>query len=538
MKNLTGISCADIFPKGRTPRKPQIKCIDQSIEYLRGGGKFVIINAPTGSGKSFISAALASLADEPTENYKRLIRSYDAFTSPEHKGAVANEPKSGCFVLTTTKTLQDQYLDTFEEGYVLKGKANYQCKVDPEAAVDFAPCILTPKLKKECWSCDKCPYYNARNNVLLNQMSFLNYSMFFHLPDEVKARTIIVCDEASEIEEELVKAFSVNVVYKHLDTVGVEYTKLEDETTAKGWFTDLYGIVEQKYDQALQEVAKNKTLTQKDTIKMRYLSQLYKSLEKVVNLWGLVEFVIERDEKSIQAVPLKVDYLATNLFSYADAIVMMSATIIDHANFAKTLGIKDYKYIEVESTFDPKKSPIHCSDKYVLSYATMEANLPKVIDMAVVLADNHSKDKGIIHTHTFNITEKLKRKLNGRRYLYREEGVKNEDILTEHALRKDATVLISPSMAFGVDLKDDAARWQIIMKVPYPSLASKRIKKLTDLDQRWYIRKMLTAFVQMCGRSTRSEEDHSVTYVLDASIMKILKQHRDILPKYFLQRFA
>jgi ATP-dependent DNA helicase DinG len=535
MKDITGLSCSDIFPKGFTPRPNQVKCIDQALDYFRQGGKFVVINAPTGSGKSFISTALAEVSDEPSQTYKDAILSYKAFDPKE--GIDLSGEASGCFVLTTTKTLQDQYLDTFEDGFVLKGKSNYQCTVDPEAAVDFAPCVITPKLKKQCWAQNSCPYYKSRNNVLVNKLSFLNYSMFFHLQDDIKGRTIIVCDEASEIEEELVKAFSVNITYKHLDSVGVDYTKLEDENAAKGWFTDLQSVVNAKYEAMMEECSKRKDLTQKDTIKLRYLTQLNKSLEKVLNHWGFVEYVIEKDDKTIQAIPLKVDYLAQNLFSYAEKVVMMSATIIDHANFARTLGIKDYKYIEVDSTFDPKKSPIYCSDKFPLSYKTMEANLPKVIDLAKMVVDKHHNEKGIIHTFTFAITEKLKRKVNGKRFLYREEGVTNEDLLTEHAMRTDATVLISPSMAFGVDLKDDAARWQIIMKMPYPSLASKRVKKLAELDQRWYIRKMLTTFVQMCGRSTRSEDDHSVTYVLDGSIINIMQRHREILPKYFLQRF-
>lgn len=536
MKDITGLACSDIFPKGFTPRPGQARCIDQTLEYFRTGGKFVVINAPTGSGKSFISTALAKVADEPTKLYRDAILSYRAF-DPKEGIDLSGEPPCNCFVLTTTKTLQDQYLETFDFGFTLKGKSNYQCTVDPEAAVDFAPCVLTPKLKKECWAKNSCPYYRSRNNVLVNELSFLNYSMFFHLPDGVKKRTIIVCDEASEIEEELVKAFSVNIVYKHLDTVGIDYVKLEDESHAKEWFTDLYGVVEKKCEEMMGDMSKRREMAQKDTIKLRYLTQLQKSLEKVICNWGRVEYVIERDDKSIQGIPLKVDYLAKNLFEFADKVVMMSATIIDHANFTKTLGIKDYQYIEVESTFDSKKSPIYCSDKYPLSYTTMQANLPKVIDLAKMVIDKHKDEKGIIHTYTFAITEALKRKVNGKRFLYREEGVKNEDILQEHAMRTDATVLISPSMAFGVDLKDDAARWQVVMKMPYPSLASKRIKKLADLDQRWYIRKMLTTFVQMCGRSTRSEEDHSITYVLDASIINIMKRHRDILPKYFIQRF-
>lgn len=535
MKDITHLSCSDIFPKGFTPRENQVQCIDKTLDYFRTGGKFVIINAPTGSGKSLIGAAFAELVDPPTEDYKTAVLShaiYDTVNGPDFTGV-----HSGCFVLTTTKTLQDQYSDTFEYGYTLKGKTNYQCTENPEVAVDFGPCVLTPKVRRGCWARNSCPYYTARDNILINKISFLNYSAFFHLQDNAKYRNIIVCDEASEIEDELVKAYSVTITYKHLDILNIKYNKLEDDSKAQGWLTDIYGSVKNTCKELMEQFANKINLTQKDTIRLRYANQLSQSIEKVLDHWSTVEYIIEKDDKTVQAIPLKVDYLSQNLFNYTERVILMSATIIDHANYAKSLGIKDYKYIEVDSTFSPKKSPIYCSDKFPLSYKTMERNLPKVIDMAVAIADKHKNEKGIIHTYTFVITQKLKQKLYGKRFLYREDGSTNEDILAEHGLRSDPTVLISPSMAFGVDLKDDAARWQIIMKMPYSSLASKRIKKLAELDPKWYTRKMLTSFVQMCGRSTRSEDDHSVTYVLDGSIISIMQRCRDLLPKYFLQRF-
>lgn len=535
MKDITHLSCTDIFPKGFTPRENQVQCINKTLDYFRTGGKFVIINAPTGSGKSLIGAALSELAEPPSNEYRDAVLSYKAYDLMD--GPDFTDVYSGCFVLTTTKTLQDQYSNTFDYGYVLKGKTNYQCTENNEVAVDFGPCVLTPKVRRGCWARNSCPYYTSRNNILVNKLSFLNYSAFFHLQNNIKYRNIIVCDEASEIEDELVKAYSVTITYKHLDILNIPYKKLEDDGAARGWLTDIYESVKSTCKDLMEQFANKINLTQKDTIRLRYANQLHESIKKVLGCWDCVEYIIEKDDKTVQAIPLKVDYLSKNLFDYAERVVLMSATIIDHANYAKSLGIKDYKYIEVDSTFSPKKSPIYCSDKFPLSYKTMDRNLPKVIDMAVSISDKHNNEKGIIHTYTFAITQKLKQKLHGKRFLYREEGVTNEDILSEHGLRTDPTVLVSPSMAFGVDLKDDAARWQIIMKMPYSSLASKRIKKLAELDPRWYTRKMLTSFVQMCGRSTRSEEDHSVTYVLDGSIINIMQRCRDLLPKYFLQRF-
>jgi Rad3-related DNA helicase len=95
---------------------------------------------------------------------------------------------------------------------------------------------------------------------------------------------------------------------------------------------------------------------------------------------------------------------------------------------------------------------------------------------------------------------------------------------------------VSPSLSFGIDLKDALARFQIIVKLPYLPLSSKRIKKLFELDKTWYIDKMLNAMVQATGRATRSKNDYSVTYILDGNIVDVIKAHKDRLPKYFIDR--
>ena len=174
----------------------------------------------------------------------------------------------------------------------------------------------------------------------------------------------------------------------------------------------------------------------------------------------------------------------------------MSATIIDHKHFAKSLGITDYEYIEVDSTFDTEKSPIYISSKYKPSYNTLQSMLPGICEQIKQITNHHKSDKGIIHTHTNAITSFLKERLGSDRYLYRDTNSTNEDILKIHSTVKDPTVLVSPSLVYGIDLKDDLARFQIIVKLPFLSLGSKRIKKLFELDKDWYENKMLNAVVQ------------------------------------------
>ena len=98
---------------------------------------------------------------------------------------------------------------------------------------------------------------------------------------------------------------------------------------------------------------------------------------------------------------------------------------------------------------------------------------------------------------------------------------------------KSDTVLLSPSMAEGVDLKGDFSRFQIICKVPYPYLGDKIVKKRMNKWKRWYDLQTAKLIVQSAGRSVRSVDDTAVTYILDADWGRFYSKNSDILPEGF-----
>jgi Rad3-related DNA helicase len=71
-------------------------------------------------------------------------------------------------------------------------------------------------------------------------------------------------------------------------------------------------------------------------------------------------------------------------------------------------------------------------------------------------------------------------------------------------------------MTEGVDLKDDLSRFQIIMKVPYPYLGDKLIKKKMNKYDWYYGYATAKTVVQSVGRSVRNDKDVAVTYILDS----------------------
>ena len=117
----------------------------------------------------------------------------------------------------------------------------------------------------------------------------------------------------------------------------------------------------------------------------------------------------------------------------------------------------------------------------------------------------------------------------------------NEETLEIHK-RKENSVLISPSMWEGINLKKDLGRFCIIAKAPFApgSGALVQAKKRLRPDDRWKETKDFFTLIQGCGRCTRATDDHSTTYLLEKGCEDLIKQieeyqdrHKDYNIKWF-----
>jgi ATP-dependent DNA helicase DinG len=548
----------DCFPKGKTPREQQIKLLQQIQPALESDKKFIVINAPTGSGKSMIAATLAEASNTPSSGYIDYINSYRAFCEG-HEDEALNYAPSCSAVLTVTKNLQNQYTKDFDDLELLKGKNNYICDLDSNFDVEDAPCNSSVKQRNECWACNRCPYYEARNHTLTNKFGVYNYSVFLNIKEHVRPRDFIICDEASELENILIDNFAFEITYEEIENIlEIDYVKLTSEDPLKGheWLRRLCDMLTEKqldYEKILKE-PKHK-LFKKTRFQNKQVKRMLQNIEQVFTNWNVhgsnsnsTEYIVEKVQpdkynknvkEGVIFTPLRANKISRHLFDYGEKVILLSATIIDHRKEMGDLGIgkDDYVYIEAENTFDPKKSPIRFSGKYPLTYKTMDKNLPKVIEMVTALLNHHKEDNGLVHTVNFKITQALQAELDGSyRYLFREAGKTNEKLIEEHKGADFPTVMVSPSMTHGVDLAGDLGVFQIMMKTPYLPLSSKRIKRLCKEDYHWYVNKTLAAIVQASGRCTRSVTDESITYFVDATTKTLIEQHWDKLPRYFRDR--
>lgn len=537
------LSC---FPDGYEPLPQQFNLLRRIEQAFASGKKFVICCAPTGSGKSFLSKTLANASAKPPPEFIELIKNNNAFKQDQFGDFAYSEdcemtPYFGAIALTITKSLQDQYQSLFNDTAVLKGKSNYTCAIDSRFNVDIAPCIYLTELKDKCMQECKCPYYNTRTETLISQFAALNYSMYMSLPNHVKKREYLICDEASELEDELVKRFSRELNFKLLRKLKINPATIpvSNYTKFRSWlngFCDTLNEESQELQTRLKKKRNETTLA--DRQRYTLVKSLLMSLRTTLDTWNDCEYMIEKNAESITLKPLKVDNLSKHIFDHADRVLLMSATIIDPNHFARALGIDNFEYIEVDSTFDPKKAPIYCTSKVKLNHKNIREQLPRIVQQIKEICTHHKDVKGVIHTHTHEITEYIKSKINNPRFIFRESGVNNEQILKQHTDNEDNTVLVSPSLTYGVDLKDDLARFQIIIKAAYLPLGDERVKKLFKEDPHWYQNKMLSNLIQACGRGVRSVDDHCVTYILDGCITDAVIKCKSRLPRYFIKRFV
>ena len=149
----------------------------------------------------------------------------------------------------------------------------------------------------------------------------------------------------------------------------------------------------------------------------------------------------------------------------------------------------------------------------------------------------HSNDKGIIHTTSYeqlNFIKENLSKMNSRRLILTDPEIQRDEVIKEHIDSKKPTVLISPSLHTGLDLKDNLSRFQIITKVPYPNIADKWTSEKRKINEEWYYWQTALRLVQAYGRSVRSKDDWAKTYVLDAAFNYFVRMNVNILPKWFV----
>lgn len=527
MIKLSDEKFREIFPLEK-PRNGQREIIEKIINAYESGKKYVILEAPCGIGKSVIGYSVA--------------RYYD-----------------NAYFLTSQKILQNQYYNDFKIPYVL-GRSNYTCLKNSSLTCEFGACFKSSKnyCKDPYNGHIKCPYIIARQNCLSFKYSNLNYSYFLSLskvPELVQNRDLIVCDEAHNVESELLKQNTIKISNKLISYLGLNL-QIPSVSTSDGnkcsWLIrDLFDQLKSQYLYLKSHLASLNGL--KVTKEFKKIASKYEIVEKLIVSINDIKEQLENESKGSisQKIIISqnsefIEYkslLAIRIFqktlnNFSNRFLFMSATILNPSLFCKNLGINynDVEFIKCESVFPVENRLIKYKPVGSMSFKNKLSTIPSMIQAIDKILKKYKDVKGIIHTVNYDIAEKI---IEGLRFsdqstrLLMPRGTDKQILLDTFYASKKPYVLISPSLTEGIDLKEDLSRLCIICKIPYANLTDKWTKERMTLDSTWYSTMACINMVQMSGRSIRSETDYATTYILDSDFEILANNAYEIFPKWW-----
>ncbi len=551
------------FPTGKNPRNAQKETLRRLDEGFTNGKRFVLVEMATGGGKSFVAKAAADVVAED----------------------------GGAFMITAQKALQDQYEHDFPapQMEILKGRANYPC-AHSEASVSMhaGKAVCHQKNKSILLACidaegaepyleeneegDKesplvaatqlrlppelhyCPYWKQLQTCNDAKLTLFNFSSFLfqRRMDRFQKRALMLIDEGHNIESQLMNFVTVELTGWALSIVGVT---IDREITSKEQFTDwlseknVVRLIDSQLrllaeggsskEADLRQMEKEELLSLQDKLKI-----FMENLDKTEWVLETIDYKTRRGDptRKIVARPLYAKVFAEELlFRHADRVVIFSATILNVALWAKNLGINpsDVEHIVTPCEFPPENRPLHlefCGNLGAKHFSVKRnpdnPTQPKFVAKIKQLLNRHAGQRGIIHSHSFNLTKVLRDDVASPRFLFQSDFGGDKQLMISALASVDDAVIVAPAMHEGYDFRDSMARFQIIAKVPWPDLGDKIVSERANRDDQYYGWLTCLKLIQSYGRIVRSQDDWGYTYIVDSGFSFFFSRHSKMIPKW------
>jgi ATP-dependent DNA helicase DinG len=628
-------------------RETQTHVLNEISEGFNSGYKHIILEAPTGFGKSPVAIAVAltmgtsyictSTKDLQTQysrdfpflrvakganNFRCLVKDDFIRNNTYRCSACASDHVNECRHTSveygpckTNESFQDHACKyrTFVKDYITSGKGTKfeQVHVDKPAEInyqkEFSQWLHLNNLnaKKDPKDWRPCEYFDQLNIALTSSHSIFNYSNFLAFLLNTKTlypRELLVLDEGHLLESEIVKFRGLSVskrrwkrYIQNLELIDYGYNDLEkwieflieletkmlklignssvvellalqrkirynwDNSSSKSGSkkkrrmtsaSDLYEsdeAIAQQYQEGNSKLSSANISEELAADAIRDTERLTTTINSILSNprnWIVSDIKKENYEVvKIELKPLDISPYCRPVFEKCSKVLIMSATILNPKAFCRSVGLihdNEVKFIQVKSDFPIENRPIYPLNIAYLNFNNLQlsevkSNITKTIDNIMTI---HRKDKGIIHTTSYeqlNFIKENIRQDNARRLLVTDPEIQRDEVIQEHINSVKPTVLISPSLHTGLDLKGELSRFQIITKVPYPNKGDRWINAKRHLDEDWYYWQTALKLAQAYGRSIRSKEDWAKTYILDSAFGYFLNKNRNVLPKWFIQ---
>lgn len=473
------MSILDHVPAGWVLRSEQTKLLLE-VEAAWDTSDVLAVIAPTAVGKTLLMYVIAKWTAS--------------------KNQTAN-------ILVPNNLLLDQVLTAFPDLTPLHKIAAYECK-------DMG--ISCAEVKETCGNlCKGCVFPKAKRKAKVALIRAMNTYVYF---SHRLFADIVMFDEGHQVLDMLTDKQDIKLwqsQYKFPDGLKLVSELIE-------WMqTSLDKQHDEKLRDALRQIIKTQhgaTLTYKPG-KRR----------------GKSETVLHVIPTSAKAVPPWLWPVEK-----VRKVILLSATLSPYDIEEMGLSERRVAYLECESPIKPERRPIIYDPAYNLGYQYVEYALPALVKKIQELLARHP-EKGLIHL-PYGLAQRVREMTSEPRLLFHDKETKAW-ALDQFRTADPASgkVLVASGLYEGVDLPYDAARWQLIAKVPFLSLGDQRVAFKAEENPDWYAWEAIKKVIQGAGRIVRAPDDEGVTYLADNNFGRLWDQdkHRKVklFPQFFRDAF-
>jgi Rad3-related DNA helicase len=521
-----------------TLRTGQAEAIRDVLTAFEKGARTVFLDAPVGSGKSLINLLVA-------------------------------RELGGAYLSTPQVLLVDQYGRDTAAGAkfaglatTLYGRRNYPCEYvralpeelggNLDATAENAPCTILEGWPRECPAFDRCSYYGAKAEAqahpqTVTTLAYLLRGIRNGLADEDSGwelRPLLVIDEAHGLADDLVQFYMVEIGPTTLH--GFTFATIAGSADPRALLLGTLPGYIKRQSRALRPL---QTRSRRDRDTEEKIERLVTSVNRASRILSLLRrtdvtwvHAFEASRRRHSWKPLSAALFVRPFWERFERVLLSSATFFDMPGLVRDAGLPEpWAKITVADTFPPDRAPV-----VLLSAARMGRNaapqdMEKALAAVARVAAAHPSERGLIHANSYRLADALREGLppeTRRRLVFHDRLDRMDRFEAWKVNAKTDSVFVAVSMHEGLDLVGDLARWQIILKVPFPDLGDPWIeRRRAEPDgSEWYEARAVLDVLQAAGRIMRSADDRGATYIVDSHFDWLLRKNWRSVPEWFRKR--
>jgi Rad3-related DNA helicase len=458
--------------------------LETALDIAEASERFRLLEGPTGFGKSVTAVSLPPLVGRT-------------------------------LIVTGTKQLQEQYLESFSHIVDIRGHANYACGTGPSVASSEANLLVKDSRERTvCKNGGKfCLFEAALHKARSADIVITNYAFWISLCRSNSSSALgqfdlLILDEGHTAVNWLTNYAKFVIKRSDFERKLPDTPLIKKEEDWISWCRSTLSSIT-KINPSSNRHEKTDKLK---WFKQNLIDHLrYAESDKV-------KFIVNHSPLSVSCQPVWIDSFAEKyLFADIPNVLVMSATLPRATAGLLGIDYSDCKFFDLDSNFPVKQRPLIYVPTARNDSKSNDGHKRKIhsrIDEIIKEAKTNNL-KGVIHSVSYARSQEIYKNSQYQDIMLLHTPNTREEVFREFKASEGPKVLVSPAATEGVDFPDDECRFQILPKIPFPDTRDDLLKARSDDDKLYGIHLTALTITQCVGRGNRNKDDWCYNYIID-----------------------